>query len=77
MPHLEKDLLQHLFALVAVNEHPQDEAEHARRQHVVEPRKGFLLAASGAHQQLAARADAAGDDDVVEAEIVDEEKDDK
>ena len=51
LPHLEEDLLQHLLALRAVDEHPEDEAEDARREHVVEPREGILIALGGPHDE--------------------------
>ena len=60
LPDLEEDLLQHLLALRAIDENAQDQAEGARREHVVEAGECGLIAVRDAEQQLAGVVDRVG-----------------
>lgn len=52
LPHLEKHFLKHFFALRTVYQHTQNEAEHARGEHVVEAGERCLLASCDTQEQL-------------------------
>jgi hypothetical protein len=44
-PHLDEHLLRHLLGLGGIPQNPADQAVHARRDEVVQPREGRLVTA--------------------------------